>query len=427
MTTESEKLPSLELPSLELPSLSGAPWLAEPRVRRVFALLTAGGEEARIAGGAVRDALLGRPVGEIDFATTATPEVVMAAAAAAGIKAVPTGIEHGTVTLVVEGTAYEVTTLRQDITTDGRHAVVRFGRDWRADAERRDFTMNALSIDGDGILYDPIRGYPDLVAGRVRFIGGPDVRIAEDRLRILRFFRFNARYGQGAVDAAGLSACIRARNTLRDLSAERIGQEIRRIVTAPRAVEIATLMQESGILPVVLGGIAYLRQFDRAVRAETAAGAPSSAATRLAALSARVSEDIARISARLRLSNAERARMLATLAAAGQFAPFPDERAARRLLYRLGEEAFRDGVFQAFAWSYEPPGDAWKALYHLPDRWQPPAFPLGGRDVIAAGTARGPLVGEALRAVETWWIGEDFAPDEALLRRRLQQMIAAQQ
>ena len=410
-----------------LPNLAAAPWLKEPRVRRVFALLTAGGEEARIAGGAVRNALMGRDVGEIDFATTATPDIVMAAAAAAGIKAVPTGIEHGTVTLVVAGVAYEVTTLREDIATDGRHAVVRFGRDWRADAERRDFTMNALSVDGDGLVHDPVAGYPDLVARRVRFMGDPDKRIAEDRLRILRFFRISAEYGEGALDPAGLVACIRARAALRGLSSERVGQEIRRIVVAPRAPEIAALMQESGILPVVLGGIAYLRPFGRAVRAGIAAGATPSVATRLVALACRVSEDVARVAARLRLSNAERDRMLATLVAAAQFAPFPDDRASRRLLYRLGEEAFRDGVFQAVAWIYEPPGDAWKTLYHLPDRWHPPVFPLAGRDVLAAGTPRGPAVGQALRAVETWWMDEDFAPDEAVLRRRLQQMIAAQQ
>jgi len=410
------------------PSLSAAPWLADPRIRRVFALLTAGGEEARIAGGAVRNALMGRDVGEIDFATTATPDRVVAAAAAAGIKAVPTGIEHGTVTLVMEGTPYEVTTLRQDIATDGRHATVRFGRDWQADAERRDFTMNALSVDRDGLVHDPVAGYPDLVARRVRFIGDADRRIAEDRLRILRFFRISAEYGEGALDVAGLSACIRARHTLRDLSSERIGQEMRRIVTAPRAAEIAALMQESGILPVVLGGIAYLRPFERAVHAGIAANAKPSVATRLAALSARVAEDVARVSARLRLSNAERDRMLATLVAARRFAPFPDDRTSRRVLYELGAEAYRDGVLQAFAWTPEPPdADAWQNLYHLPDRWQPPVFPLGGRDVIDAGAARGPAVGQALRAVETWWMDEDFAPDEAVLRRRLQQMIAAQQ
>jgi tRNA nucleotidyltransferase/poly(A) polymerase len=396
-------------------------------VQRVFALLSAGGEEVRIAGGAVRNALLGRPVGEIDFATTVTPDAVIAAAGKAGIKAVPTGIDHGTVTLVVDGATYEVTTLREDVATDGRHAVVRFGRDWTADAERRDFTMNALSVDAAGVVYDPVGGYPDLVARRVRFIGDADRRIAEDRLRILRFFRFNADYGEGAVDAAGLAAAIRARNDLRELSSERIGQEMRRIVVATRAVDIVTLMQESGILPVVLGGVAYLAQFAKAVRAGTAAGAAPSVATRLAALGCRIAEDVSRLCARLRLANAERERMLATLGAALMFTPFPDERAARTLLYRLGEEAYRDGVFQAFAWSSGRPGDAWKNLYHLPDRWQPPRFPLGGRDVIDAGAARGPAVGEVLRAIETWWVGEDFAPDEAALRRRLQQIVASQQ
>jgi poly(A) polymerase len=410
----------------DLPNFAGAGWLTAPPVRRIFVVLEGGGEEVRVVGGAVRNALMGKPVGEIDFGTTAPPDKIAALAGTAGIKAVPTGVDHGTITLVVEGIGFQVTTLRQDVETDGRHAVVRFGRDWLADARRRDFTVNALSVDSRGQVHDPVGGYSDLVARRIRFIGDPDQRIAEDRLRILRLFRFHAEYGDGEVDQAGLAAAMRARDGLRELSAERIGQEMRRIVLAPRAAEIVALMQESGILPIVLGGIGYLAEFARVVSVEVAAGATPSAATRLAALACRVEEDVARVSARLRLANVERDRMSVALDVARGFTPFPDARAARRLLYRARAQAFRDAVAYAFAWSMTPPGPAWRELYHLPDRWTPPIFPLGGRDIIG-GAVRGPAVGELLRAVEAWWIEQDFVPDEMALRARLQQMIAAQQ
>jgi tRNA nucleotidyltransferase/poly(A) polymerase len=409
------------------PDIAGAVWFRAEGVRRVFGLLDRDGEEARVIGGAVRNALIGRPVHEVDFATTATPDVIMQRAAAAGVKAVPTGIDHGTVTLVIDGHGYEVTTLREDIATDGRHAVVRFGRDWDADAHRRDFTINALSADASGRIHDPVGGYDDITARRVRFIGDAATRIAEDRLRILRFFRFHAEYTEGPLDPAGLSAAMAARNDLRALSAERIGQEMRKIVVARRAVEVATEMQECGIMGIVLGGVAYLAPFDKAVRAQAAAGAKVSAAARLVTLACQIEEDVVRVVERFRLSNVERDRMFAALSAAEAFAPFPDERAARVLLYRLGEEAYRDGALQSFAWSSSPSADAWQNLYHLPDRWTPPSFPLTGRDVMASGRERGPEVGVLLRAVESWWVAQDFAPDETAVRTRLQQMIAAGQ
>jgi tRNA nucleotidyltransferase/poly(A) polymerase len=406
------------------PSLADAEWFNAPATRAIFALFAGGGGEGRVVGGAVRNALLGVPVADIDFATTLTPDRVAPLAEAAGMKVVPTGIDHGTVTLVTGGRAFEVTTLREDIATDGRHAVVRFGHDWTADAERRDFTVNALSVDAAGKVHDPVGGYPDIVARRIRFIGDADRRIAEDRLRILRLFRFHADYGAGDVDPPALAAAMRARAGLRDLSAERIGAEMRRIVVARGNVAAVTVMQEAGILPIVLGGIAYLAQFARAVRAARAAGAAPHPAPLLATLACRVEEDGMRVSERLRLANAERDRLLATIAAGASFAPFPDERAARRLLYRSGGEAFRDGVFHGFAWSTTPPADAWKNLYHLPDRWTPPGFPLRGRDIVAAG-AEGPAVGTMLRDLEAWWQEQDFAPDEAALRVRLAEMIAA--
>lgn len=417
--------------SAAVPDLAGAPWLTAPRVQRVFATLEAEGHEARIVGGAVRNALMGRPVGEIDFATTATPDTVAALAAAAGLKTVPTGVEHGTQTVIVDGAAFEVTTLREDIETDGRHAVVRFGSDWTADARRRDFTINALSVDRAGKVHDPVGGYPDILARRVRFIGEAGQRIAEDRLRILRFFRFSAEHGGGVLDHDGLLAAIRARNGLRDLSAERIGKEMRRLVVAPAADIVATAMQDAGLLPIVLGGVGYVARFSRLVACERALAAEPSVPLRLAGLACRIAEDVQRLVARLRLANAERDAMLALLSTRSDLTPMPDLRAARAALYRRGAAAWRGGVRLALAESGAAPDSAdwpaWRALDDLPNQWTPPSFPLTGRDVVGPGTPPGPAVGALLRSVEAWWIAEDFAPDAAALRARLQQLIASVQ
>jgi poly(A) polymerase len=407
--------------------LSDTEWLHRAGVRKIFAALADDGEAVRVIGGAVRNALMERPVSEVDFATTAPPDKVAALAEAAGMRAVPTGVAHGTVTLVVDGEGFEVTTLREDIETDGRHAVVRFGRDWKADARRRDFTVNALSVDAEGRVHDPLGGYDDIRAGRIRFIGDAARRIAEDRLRILRFFRFHAEIGRGDIDADGLSAAIRARDGLRDLSAERIGQEMRRLVVAPGAPPTLTLMQDSGILPIVLGGVGYLPAFARVAAFEAAMGATPAVALRLAALGCRVEEDALRLADRLRLANAQRDRILSALATAALATP-PAERHARAILYRHGAEAYRDGVALAFAWGQAPADDpAWGQAYRLPDRWPTPVFPLRGADVVGPTNLRGPAIGTLLRAVEAWWIEQDFVPDEAALRTRLQGMIAAQQ
>ena len=407
-----------------LPDLTGADWLSAPAVRTVFGILDEGGEPARIVGGAVRNALAGMPVSDIDFATPLLPEEVARRAGEAGVKAVPTGIEHGTVTLVVHGVGFQVTTLREDVETDGRHAVVRFGRDWEADARRRDFTVNALSIDAVGTVHDPLGGYPDIVARRIRFIGDPGQRIAEDRLRILRFFRFNAEFGVGAFDPEGLSASIRARDGLRRLSAERVGQEMRRLVVASRAAETAGVMQDSGILGIVLRGVAYLGPFARLTGFLPEAGV----ALRLAGLGCRVEEDAERLARLLRLANVERDAMLAAVVAARKLPRSLALPEARRCLYHLGAQTWRDAVVLAFAWNGDASTEfAWRDLYHLPDRWQPPRFPLSGTDALGAGAIRGPAVGTVLKAVEAWWIDRDFAPDEKALRNRLQQMVAAAQ
>ncbi|MBN9008819.1 MAG: CCA tRNA nucleotidyltransferase, partial [Rhizobiales bacterium] len=402
-------------------NFAGAEWFATPAVLRLFAVLDQEGDEARIIGGAVRDALLGRRIGDLDFATTATPDIVVRRAGAAGIKTVPTGIEHGTVTLIVDGEGHQVTTLREDVETDGRRAVVRFGRDWAADARRRDFTVNALSVDSAGRVHDPLGGMADVDARRIRFIGEADQRIAEDRLRILRFFRLHAELEAGDLDTAGLGAAIRGRDGIRELSAERVAQEMRRLLVAPGAAPTVTAMQEGGILPVVLGGIGYVATFARLVEFEKAAGVAPAFAPRMTGLAARIGEDAERVAARLKLSNAERSRMVAAIAVAGELAAVPDERTARRLLYRVKEEAYRDGVALAAAWA----GDGrWLAAWSLPERWPAPAFPLTGADVLAVAGGPGPAVGAVLRSLEAWWIGEDFRPDAAALRARLQQIVA---
>jgi len=409
-------------------SLADAPWLRADAVQAVFAALARDGDDVRIVGGAVRNALLGVDVGDIDFATTAPPDVVTARAEAAGIKAVPTGVEHGTLTLVIDGRGYEVTTLREDIKTDGRRAVVRFGRDWIADARRRDFTVNALYADAAGVVFDPLGGYGDLTQGRIRFIGDPEERIAEDRLRILRFFRFHAQYGKGELDRVGLSASIRGRFGICSLSAERIGREMRELAVAGGAPAVVTTMQDCGILPIVLGGIGYLAPFHRLIAFEKASATVPAAPLRLAALGCRIEEDVLRLTERLRLTNAERDRMRTAVGSIQMFFCLPDRRQARKILYRLGGQAYRDGLALAFAWGEGSADDSfWRDLSALPGEWQVPAFPLAGRDVIAETRMRGPAVGALLTKLEQWWVDNDFLPDEDALRSRLQQMISAAQ
>lgn len=408
--------------------LGGPVWLTAGPVQAIFSALAGDDEEVRIVGGAVRNALIDAPVTDIDFATTATPEIVKARAEAAGFKVVPTGADHGTLTIVADGRGYEVTTLREDVETDGRRAVVRFGRDWLADAGRRDFTVNALYVDAAGSLFDPLDGYDDLVAGRIRFIGPPERRIDEDRLRILRFFRFHAQYGKGALDAAGLAASIRARDGLRALSVERIGREMRLLVAAGGAVATLITMQDSGLLPIVLGGVGYVMALQRLEAFETVNDVAPNVPLRLAALGCRIEEDVLRIVGRMRLSNAERDRMLAAVRAAGSLRYKPDARAARRMLYSLGREAYGDGVALGFCWSGDSADDGvWRDLQDLPQRWQAPSFPLSGRDIVGRSKLQGRAVGALLEELESWWIKGDFAADEAILRHRLQQMLVAMQ
>ena len=395
--------------------LGEAAWLHEGPVARLLALLDRDGEEARVVGGAVRNALLARPVAEIDIATTALPAEVMRRATAAGARAVPTGIDHGTVTVIIDHHPVEVTTLRQDVETFGRKARVAFGRDWRADAERRDFTINALSAAADGQVYDYVGGLADIAAHRVRFIGDAHKRIEEDYLRILRFFRFHAYFGEAAPDAAGLHACIKARAGLDMLSRERVRMEVLKLLLAPHAAPTLAVMTEAGLLGGVLGGVPQLASFENVAKIEAACGMTPDAVRRLGALGVLVEEDAERLAQRLRLANAETARLIA-LEAWWRVTPAAGEQAARMLLYRLGPQSFADRVL--IAWARSPAGAAdseWRELAGLPQRWTAPVFPLKAADFIRRGIAQGPALGTGMRSAESAWIAADFPLDRATL------------
>ncbi|SFH96340.1 CCA tRNA nucleotidyltransferase [Bradyrhizobium sp. Gha] len=395
--------------------LAGAPWLTAGGTARVLQLLNADGEEARVVGGTVRNALLGLPPGDADIATTALPEEVVRRAKSAGIKSVPTGIEHGTITLVIDGTPYEVTTLREDTETFGRKAKVVFGRDWVKDAERRDFTMNGLSVDADGVVYDYVGGIADAKARRVRFIGAPDQRIAEDYLRILRFFRIHAAFGAGEPDRDGTLACIRGRAGLATLSAERVRMEILKLLVTPGASAAALAMADAGLLQAMIGGVAYTGPLTAMIAIERALDLAPSSTRRLAALTVAVTEDARRVATRLRLSNAE-AKALDSMGHRWWRFAAMDEARARRLLYRLGAERYHDRVLLAWARAGgEVTASHWRALAELPLRWTAPKFPLRAADFIARGLAEGPALGHVLTLAEDAWLAADFPLEEAAL------------
>ena len=394
-----------------------------PRLVRLLAVLDGGGEETRIVGGSVRNALIGRPVSDFDCATTALPDEVMRRASAAGFKAVPTGFDHGTVTVVVEGEPFEVTTLREDVETDGRHAVVRFGRDFAADARRRDFTINALSLGADGRLHDYAGGVDDLSAGRVRFIGDPVARIREDFLRILRFFRFHAGYAEGSPDAAGLAAAARERAGLGLLSPERVRAEFLKLVTARRAAETLDVMAGQGLLLPILCGVAEFGRFARA------AAAGQDAVARLAALAVLTAEDAERLRERWRLSNdehlrlADHARLVARLKDRAE--PL-DALAIRRLVADEDPHVLAEAL-AALAGEPRPvlAAGAAAALEGYRSGAEPvPVFPLRGRDFLAAGLRKGREIGERLAFARARWIAEGCPTDEDSARSLLERAVA---
>ena len=403
--------------------LTAQAWLRAPSSRKVLSALEAGGREARFVGGCVREGLLGRPVGgELDIATPERPQQVIRLLERAGLPAIPTGFAHGTVTTIANGRHFEITTLRRDVACDGRHAEVEFTDDFAADAARRDFTIYAMSCDGAGRVYDYFGGRADLAARRVRFVGDAAARIAEDHLRILRFFRFFAHYGRPPADAAALAACRAAAPELRRLSGERIQAEMLKLLEAGDPLPALRLMAETGVLGHVIPGPVSLERLARLIEA-----APESdPLLRLAALLRPPPADPAaadQVAERWRLSNRDADRLLAL-----SREPVPElgaslsERA--RDLHRLGAERYADLVRIAAA---DVRGDVSAPLADAliaADTWQPKHLPVGGDDILALGVPAGPRVGAILAALEAWWVARDFAPDRAACLAEARRLVA---
>ena len=412
--------------------LGPEPWLSAPATKAVLAALTADGAEVRFVGGCVRDSVLHRPVRDIDIATHDPPETVMTLLERAGIRAVPTGIDHGTVTAVIPGpdgnAHFEITTLRRDVETDGRHARVAFDADWTTDAARRDFTINALFCTPDGRIYDPFGGLADLGSGRIRFVGDAMKRVDEDALRILRFFRIYAHYGAPPPNTLAVVACRAQANKLTTLSGERIASEVLRLLEAPDPTSVLLLMFGEHILESILpeaqdfGRLRVLTFLDtRGILR------PRVGMDRLRRLAAVLPADAAaaeRVALRLKLSNAQAERLIAMAAPAEVPDPASGVAKARRLLYRIGADAMVDLVLLAWAGRRSVDAklagnnDQWIALIDAALEWQPVRLPVSGADVLALDVAPGPRVGELLAEVERWWIDGDFraSRDEALAR-----------
>ncbi len=411
------------------PSVAKEAWFRDEALTRVLSLLNGADGETRVVGGAVRNSLLGVPVADVDLATTLVPQAVTERAVAEGIKVVPTGIAHGTVTLVVHGRPFEVTTLRRDVATDGRHAEVAFGTDWQVDAERRDLTMNALYADREGRVIDLIGGLADIESRTVRFIGDAHQRVAEDYLRVLRFFRFFAQYGHGRPDAEGLRASARAKEELARLSAERIWAEMKKLLGAADPGRALLWMRTSGVLTVVLPETEKwgIDAIPGLIAAEAAYGWAPDALLRLMAIVPPDAERLAALAERLRLSRAEAARLQAFAEAPAVKADMAGT-ALDRLLYRAGRDGIADRLRLALALArskaeFEPEkmAEAARLLDHLKraEAWVKPAFPLGGADLLKAGVAPGPAVGRVLAALETSWVEGNFKLDRAALLARL--------
>ncbi|HEY5410473.1 MAG TPA: CCA tRNA nucleotidyltransferase [Caulobacteraceae bacterium] len=397
--------------------------MTDPATRAVIEALEARGGPgcARFVGGCVRNALLGRPIDDIDIATVLTPDQATAALEAKGLRVVPTGVEHGTVTAISDHRPFEITTLRRDVSTDGRRAVVAFTDDWAEDAMRRDFRLNALYLDPEGRLYDPTgQGEADARAGRIVFVGDPMVRIREDYLRILRFFRFYAWFGRGKPDAAGLEACRAHKGMLSSRSAERTQKEMLKLLAAEDPRRSLRFMAEVGVLVATLPFVKDLARLEGLVEIEQGLG-ENDADLRLAAMIPQDRQTAELAAERLRLSNAQRDRLVAATGGEPPIVSWMSPRQLRRALYRLGQGTFTDRV--KLVWAAEANRKAtepqWRALLAQAEGWERPEFPAGGEDALAAGAPAGPLVGRALREVEDWWIDEDFPPLRALVLDRL--------
>ena len=377
-------------------------------------------DASHFVGGCVRNALMGRDVDDIDIATQLTPEQTTEAAKKAGLAAHPTGVEHGTITVVANHHPFEVTTLRRDVTTDGRRATVVFTESWEEDAQRRDFRLNALYANAAGQVFDPTGGgVEDARAGRVIFVGNPETRLREDYLRILRFFRFNAWYGKGAIDGTGLAACAAMRSGLDALSSERVWKETKKLLAAPDPRVALAAMEQTGVRAQALPEFTRHDRLTVLIGIESDLLLDGDAMTRVAAALEDVTQARA-LARRLKLSNEERERLVAALGDEPRIISYMSLREIRRALYRLGAEALCDRAKLAWATQGEDKSATqWRALLELAKTWVRPTLPLSGEDVMAAGVPVGPKIGQVLREVEDWWIDADFPDDKLSIVERL--------
>lgn len=409
--------------TLQGESIGVTPWMAWPETRAVIAALEAQGFPgcARFVGGCVRNTVMGKPIDDIDIATTLTPDAVIDALSKAGLRAIPTGVDHGTVTALSGGKPYEITTLRRDVSTDGRRAVVAFSQDWDQDAQRRDFRFNALYADPEGRIYDPTgEGLADARAGRVVFVGDPMTRIREDYLRILRFFRFYAWYGRGEPDQKALTACKALKGMVAGRAAERTQKELMKLLAAEDPRPALRLMAATGVLGSALPFVKSLACFDSLVGIETEQLFESDPDLRLAALIPADPAVAGQMAERLRLPNNVRDRLVDAVGSSPRIVSWMSPREARRAVYALGLRTFCDRVKLAWAGSGRPvTAPQWRALLAQAETWTPPAFPLTGEEVMKAGVPKGPLVGEVMREIEIWWIDQDFIMDKFSAIERL--------
>ncbi|WP_339861130.1 CCA tRNA nucleotidyltransferase [Paremcibacter congregatus] len=387
---------------LDLPADSP---ICAPGVQKLLSVLNVDGLNARMVGGCVRDLLLQRKIIDIDLACCLPPEQTMLRLKRAKIKVVPTGLKHGTITAVLDKVGYEVTTLRHDVETDGRHATVAFTDDWIGDAARRDFTFNALYLDADGSLYDPCGGLADLETRRVRFIGAADERIREDALRILRFFRFAAQIGDGLMDPQGFAACIRYKDLIDNLSGERLAQELLKILAAQNLLSVIAVMAKHDFLSHILGVTPDWPRFRRYVQQEQNLGRCDRLA-RLCSLLRRGEGAGAQVSRHLKLSNRQSKYLVAYDRHDLNISPGMADKTLRRAIYLHGRDvvafALLDGNSEA------SPTTQLSELLHLIDTWPVPSFPVQGRDLVQAGYAAGPALGDLLKQREADWIASDF-------------------
>ncbi len=405
--------------------------------KAVVAALHAQGTSVRFVGGAVRDAVLGRPTDDIDIATPDPPDTVTGLLEAAEIAVDPTGVDHGTVTATIGSYAYQITSLRIDVETDGRHAKVAFTRDWTRDASRRDFTVNALFSTPDGNLYDPFGGVADLRAGLIRFIGDPVERIREDGLRLLRYFRFFAHYGRPPADRDTLAACREMVGVLENLSPERIRDEMLKLLAAPDPAGAMAFMRQNRILQVVLPEATRLDRLRALSVIERENpdiyGTGRDDLRRLAAVVDCYGDGAERIAERLRLSKSQIRRLVAM---AAPVSPLSDKSGAedqRRALYRIGRETFADVVCLSWSEALSNAFQEWEnlashygAMLAGASEWSSPSLPVGGDDVLAAGVPEGPGVARVLKRVEDWWIADDFKPGREAALAKLAELVSAQ-